>query len=228
MAFSVTVDLSVSIKLGLSFSVKTTGEGFSSNDMPIGSENLAVMEISERDGEAATANELESESNAITNESECDGEAATSNESESNDIECEPELMPDAEVRREPEMISFANDDVEIRGVEPESEREPELVSFATDLEDRVVEPEPEIFESLADLLASFARARPSNLDNWSGSSSSSNSSPCSPSCLNLIWEEYLVREGRMVESNNGEDEDDEMPLEGNDDVVFLCEVKRV
>jgi hypothetical protein len=214
MAFSVTVDLSVSIKLGLSFSVKTTGEGFSSNDMPIGSENLAVMEISERDGEAATANE-----------------------SESNDIECEPELMPDAEVRgvetkpksgREPEMISFANDDVEVRGVEPESEREPELVSFATDLEDRVVEPEPEIFESLADLLASFARARPSNLDNWSGSSSSSNSSPCSPSCLNLIWEEYLVREGRMVESNNGEDEDDEMPLEGNDDVVFLCEVKRV
>ena len=237
MAFSVTVDLSVSIKLGLSFSVKTTGEGFSSNDMPIGSENLAVMEISERDGEAATANELESESNAITNESECDGEAATSNESESNDIECEPELMPDAEVRgvetkpksgREPEMISFANDDVEIRGVEPESEREPELVSFATDLEDRVVEPEPEIFESLADLLASFARARPSNLDNWSGSSSSSNSSPCSPSCLNLIWEEYLVREGRMVESDNGEDEDDEMPLEENDDVVFLCEVRRV
>ena len=228
MAFSVTVDLSVSIKLGLSFSVKTTGEGFSSNDMPIGSENLAVMEISERDGEAATANELESESNAITNESACDGEAATSNESESNDIECEPELMPDAEVRREPEMISFANDDVEIRGVEPESEREPELVSFATDLEDRVVEPEPEIFESLADLLASFARARPSNLDNWSGSSSSSNSSPCSPSCLNLIWEEYLVREGRMVESDNVEDEDDEMPLEENDDVVFLCEVRRV
>ena len=206
MAFSVTVDLSVSIELGLSFSVKTTGEGFSSNDMPIGSENLAIMEISERDGEAATANELESESNAITNESEC-----------------EPELMPDAEVRgvatkpesgSEPKLISLATD-VEIRDVESEFECEPELVSLATDDEVRAD-------ESLADLLVSFARAQPSNLDNWSGSSS------CSPSCLNLIWEEYLVREGRMVESDNGEDEDDEMPLEENDDVVFLCEVRRV
>ena len=249
MAFSVTVDLSVSIELGLSFSVKTTGEGFSSNDMPIGSENLAIMEISERDGEAATANELESESNAITNESECEPElmpdaevrgVATKPESGSepklislatdveirdveSESECEPELMPDAEVRgvatkpesgSEPKLISLATD-VEIRDVESEFECEPELVSLATDDEVRAD-------ESLADLLVSFARAQPSNLDNWSGSSS------CSPSCLNLIWEEYLVREGRMVESDNGEDEDDEMPLEENDDVVFLCEVRRV
>ena len=206
MAFSVTVDLSILIELGLSVSVRTTGEGFNSNDMAIGCENLAVIETSEGEAESATEPELELEPESVPK---------PAIDVEVRDVATEPELEPEPELETEPEL-------------ELESESEPKR---------RQSEPESETFESLAGLLVSFARAESSDLDDrfWSASLPSPDSSlrcrtaatRCSPSCLTSIWEEYLL-EGRTVECANGEEEDNEMPLEGDDDVVFLCEVRRV
>ena len=227
MAFSVTVDLSILIELGLSVSVRTTGEGFNSNDMPIGCENLAIMETS--DGEAATesAPAIDVEVREPELEPELEPETAV----EVRDVATVPVLEPEPELERETA--------VEIRDVATESEPERETESEpkrkpVTELESG---PEPEIFESLAGLLTSFARVRPSDLDDqlWSDSLPSPGSSlgcrssatRCSPSCLTSIWEEYLL-ECRTVECANGEEEDNEMPLEEDDDVVFLCEVRRV
>ena len=214
MAFSVTVDLSILIELGLSVSVRTTGEGFNSNDMAIGCENLVVIETSEGEAESATEPELEPEL-----EPESLPEPAI-------DVEVR-DVAPEPELETEPELES-----------EPELETEPELeLESESEPKRRQSEPESETFESLAGLLVSFARAGSSDLDDrfWSDSLPSPDSSlrcrtaatRCSPSCLTSIWEEYLL-EGRTVECANGEEEDNEMPLEGDDDVVFLCEVRRV
>ena len=224
MAFSVTVDLSILIELGLSVSVRTTGEGFNSNDMAIGCESLAVIENSEGEAESATNPELEPaidvEVRDVATEPEPEPELETELEPEP-ELEIAPELEPEPELETESELETEPE-------LELESESEPKR---------RQSEPESETFESLAGLLVSFARAGSSDLDDrfWSDSLPSPDSSlrcrtaatRCSPSCLTSIWEEYLL-EGRTVECANGEEEDNEMPLEGDDDVVFLCEVRRV
>ena len=206
MAFSVNIALSISIELCLSFTVKSTGEGFNSNDMPIGCENLAVMETSEPET-GRIAELVEPETRRIAEP----GSLLTAEETE-----VEPETEPELEPATEPEL---------------------EPVSLLTAVDPVSLLPETEVFESLTELLSSFARPRRSNSSLSPNpslscrspfpSSFSENTWPRPSSCLDSIWERYLVGEGRMVEFENGVDDNVEMILEEDEDVVFIREVKR-
>ena len=198
MSFSVNVGLSLSIELSLSFSVNSVREGgFNLNVIPIGRESLARMETSE------LALELESETEPVT---ETETNPGSGNESES---ESETESAPASTPLPELELGNGA------------------------------------VFESLAEILSTLARPRPSDLvDRFSSeipptpnTSLADRSSPASsrtsliswptsssPSCLNSIWEEYLLLENGRVDSAN---EDNSVVDEVDEEVVFLCEVKR-